>query len=98
MQQDIDPIETGEWIEALDDVLKHAGEERTAFLLKAMVEHAAQTGTQVPAATTTPFINMMLGNHFFIRKKSCENFFCTCQCLLIFKKRNNWHGAVHSIL
>lgn len=57
MQQDKDPIETTEWLEALDDVLKNGGPERTAFLMKALFERAAQNGAAVPAATTTPFSN-----------------------------------------
>ena len=57
MLQDKDPIETAEWLEALDDVLKNGGPERTSFLMKALVEHAAQSGAPIPAATTTPFCN-----------------------------------------
>lgn len=57
MQQDKDPIETTEWLDALDDVLKNGGPERTAFLMKALFERAAQSGATVPAATTTPFSN-----------------------------------------
>ena len=57
MQQDKDPIETAEWLDALNDVLKHGGEERTSFLVKALVEHAAKAGAPVPSATRTPFSN-----------------------------------------
>lgn len=57
MQEDRDPQETQEWLESLDSVLKYQGRGRTAFLLKAMVEHAAQAGTKMPAAITTPFRN-----------------------------------------
>lgn len=57
MQEDKDPIETAEWLEALDDVLRKGGRGRTAFLLQAMAEHAAQAGTKMPAAVTTPFRN-----------------------------------------
>ncbi len=56
-REDLDPMETQEWIEALDDVLKHRGRGRTAFLLKSLVRHAAQAGTKLPAAITTPFRN-----------------------------------------
>jgi len=37
MQEDMDPVETQEWLESLDSVLKHQGEERTAFLLKQLL-------------------------------------------------------------
>ena len=57
MQQDKDPIETAEWLEALDDVLKHGGKERASFLMKVLAEHAAHAGAPMPAATTTHFSN-----------------------------------------
>jgi len=57
VQVDRDPQETREWLESLDSVLKNQGRGRTAFLLKALAEHAAQAGTKMPAAITTPFRN-----------------------------------------
>ncbi len=54
---DRDPQETREWLESLDSVLKNQGRGRTAFLLKTLAEHAAQAGTKMPAAITTPFRN-----------------------------------------
>lgn len=56
--QDIDPTETAEWLEALDDVLaQDQGASRASFLLKTMAEQMARSGSQVPAAITTPFRN-----------------------------------------
>ncbi|MEH6556410.1 MAG: pyruvate dehydrogenase (acetyl-transferring), homodimeric type [Oceanicoccus sp.] len=56
--QDIDPTETADWLEALTDVLGQAdGPARASFLLKTMAERMAQSGSQVPAAITTPFRN-----------------------------------------
>ncbi|MFT3931646.1 MAG: pyruvate dehydrogenase (acetyl-transferring), homodimeric type [Spongiibacteraceae bacterium] len=57
MLEDKDPQETREWLEALDSVLKYQGRGRSAFLIKALAEHAAQAGTKMPAAITTPFRN-----------------------------------------
>lgn len=57
MQEDKDSVETGEWLEALDDVLANQGPERASFLLKAMAERAAHAGAKMPAAITTPFHN-----------------------------------------
>lgn len=56
-QEDKDPLETQEWIDALDSVLKYSGKGRTAFLLKIMAEQAAKAGTRLPAAITTPYRN-----------------------------------------
>ncbi len=57
MLEDKDPQETGEWLDALDAVLKYQGRGRTSFLLKTLAEHAAQSGTRLPTAITTPFRN-----------------------------------------
>ncbi|MFT5692772.1 MAG: pyruvate dehydrogenase E1 component [Oceanicoccus sp.] len=57
--QDIDPTETAEWLDALDDVLRQDdyGPKRASFLLKVLAERAAESGGQVPSAITTPFRN-----------------------------------------
>jgi pyruvate dehydrogenase E1 component len=57
MQEDKDPSETKEWLDALEDVLKSGGSDRAAFLLKTLVEQAAKSGTDLPEAITTPFRN-----------------------------------------
>lgn len=57
MQEDRDPIETQEWIDALESVLKYSGTDRAAFLLKELADHAANAGTKMPAAITTPYYN-----------------------------------------
>lgn len=57
--QDIDPTETAEWLQALDDVLKNddSSQRRAGFLLKVLAERAAQSGAKIPTAITTPFRN-----------------------------------------
>jgi len=57
--QDIDPTETAEWLQALDDVLKNddSKQRRAGFLLKVLAERAAQSGARIPTAITTPFRN-----------------------------------------
>jgi len=57
MTEDKDPIETREWLEALDAVLQLSGPGRAAFLLKQLSEHAVGKGTRLPTAITTPFKN-----------------------------------------
>ena len=56
-QEDKDPLETQEWLDALDSVLKYAGRGRTAFLLKTLAERAGNAGTRLPPAITTPYRN-----------------------------------------
>ncbi len=57
MQEDSNPEETREWLQALDAVVHHAGEERAAFLLGELSKHATECRLRLPAAITTPFIN-----------------------------------------
>ncbi len=54
MQEDKDPIETQEWLDALDSLMKNSGRGRTEFMLRRLAERAAQKGTRLPAAITTP--------------------------------------------
>ena len=58
MQQgDKDPLETQEWLDALDSVLRNTGRGRAAFLLKVLAQRAAQAGTNLPPAITTAYRN-----------------------------------------
>jgi pyruvate dehydrogenase E1 component len=55
--QDINPQETSEWLEALDELLADQGPERAAFLLRRIVEHAANSGVTAPLRVNTPYVN-----------------------------------------
>ncbi len=55
--QDLDPIETQEWLDALESVLDREGEERAHYLMTRMGELASRSGTQLPYAITTPYRN-----------------------------------------
>ena len=57
MVEDKDPTETGEWLDALDSVLKHEGRERVGFLIREMARHSLDNGVRLPPAITTPFRN-----------------------------------------
>ena len=54
---DSDPLETSEWVDALEAVIKNEGMERAHYLLKQLSDHATRTGAQLPYALTTPFRN-----------------------------------------
>ena len=54
---DIDPIETREWLDALDSVLEKEGEDRAHYLMTRLSQHARSKGTQLPYAITTPYRN-----------------------------------------
>ena len=56
-QQDVDPAETREWVEALEAVLKADGPERAHFLLETLVDKARRSGAYLPYNATTAYVN-----------------------------------------
>ncbi len=55
--QDIDPIETREWIDALNGVIQQEGVDRAAFLIDEQISHARVSGVVQPFHAETPYIN-----------------------------------------
>ncbi|GAB6142214.1 pyruvate dehydrogenase (acetyl-transferring), homodimeric type [Methylosoma difficile] len=56
-QNDIDPAETKEWIEALQAVLEQEGSERAHFLIEQLVAVTRQAGFDVPFSANTAYVN-----------------------------------------
>ena len=54
---DLDPVETREWIDSLAAVLAIDGEERAHFLIEELIDHARRTGTQIPYRPHTAYVN-----------------------------------------
>ena len=54
---DLDPTETGEWIDALGAVQQHRGSERTNFLLNRLVDQGRREGVYVPRSLNTAYKN-----------------------------------------
>ena len=54
---DEDPVETGEWRDALGSVLAFEGPERARFLLGELMGEARRQGAPVPYSATTPYLN-----------------------------------------
>ena len=55
--KDIDPIETSEWLEALNSVIDEEGIDRASFLLTKLAERINQEGAIPSYNLTTPFRN-----------------------------------------
>ncbi|MBV9304047.1 MAG: pyruvate dehydrogenase (acetyl-transferring), homodimeric type [Acidobacteriaceae bacterium] len=55
--KDLDPQETSEWLEALDQIVDEAGPDRAAYLIEKLLERAAEFGVSAPQLVNTPFIN-----------------------------------------
>jgi len=54
---DIDPIETSEWVESIDSVLSQHGPERAHFLLNQMIDFARRSGAYLPYSPNTAYLN-----------------------------------------
>ncbi len=58
MKHDVDALETQEWLEALESVVREEGVERAQFLLEQVLEQARLGGVDMPAGgITTNYIN-----------------------------------------
>ncbi|HBT57426.1 MAG TPA: pyruvate dehydrogenase (acetyl-transferring), homodimeric type [Pseudomonas sp.] len=60
---DIDPLETQEWLDALESVLDNEGEDRAHYLMTRLGELASRSGTPLPYAITTPYRNTIPVTH-----------------------------------
>ena len=56
-KDDIDPIETNEWIESLNSVIENDGAPRASYLLNKVIDQAYKSGLVIPDTRTTPYIN-----------------------------------------
>ena len=56
-KDDIDPVETNEWIESLNSVIENDGASRASYLLNKVIDQAYKAGLVLPDTRTTPYIN-----------------------------------------
>ena len=57
LQQDADPIETGEWLDAFDDIVQREGRERATFILRKLLDRARARRVPLPPVLNTPYCN-----------------------------------------
>jgi pyruvate dehydrogenase E1 component len=55
--EDLNPVETQEWLEALDQVIEEGGPERARFLLERLATSAALKGVPAAPGINTPYLN-----------------------------------------
>ena len=55
-KDDIDPVETDEWIESLNSVIENDGAPRASYLLNQVIDQAYKSGLVLPDTRTTPYI------------------------------------------
>ena len=56
-EDDRDPQETQEWLDALDAVIAAGGPERATFVLKHLLQHARNRRVPLPQVLNTPYLN-----------------------------------------
>ena len=56
-EPELDDVETQEWLESLDYVVRHSGRARAQQLLEQLQFHARQLGVTIPYHANTPYIN-----------------------------------------
>ena len=54
---DIDPVESQEWQDAIEDVIQRDGADRAHYLLDKAVQQARAAGAKLPFSATTPYQN-----------------------------------------
>ncbi len=56
-KSDIDPLETGEWLDALASVIEREGNERAHFLIERLIDQARRSGVYIPYQSNTAYLN-----------------------------------------
>ena len=56
-KNDIDPLETKEWLESLSAVIEKDGDGRAHYLIKELINKAYMEGVNIPYTQNTPYIN-----------------------------------------
>jgi pyruvate dehydrogenase E1 component len=56
-KNDLDPLETKDWLESITAVLKKDGKQRAQFLIKELIDHSYKEGSDLVLSRNTPYIN-----------------------------------------
>ncbi|TDQ57167.1 pyruvate dehydrogenase E1 component [Mesocricetibacter intestinalis] len=57
MVHDVDPIETNDWLAAIDSVIREEGVERAQFIIEELMQHARANAVSLPSGSKTDYIN-----------------------------------------
>lgn len=55
--EDIDPVETQEWLESIESVMRAQGAQRAHFLLEKLVDFTRRSGAYLPFKPNTAYLN-----------------------------------------
>ncbi|MDH3588475.1 MAG: pyruvate dehydrogenase (acetyl-transferring), homodimeric type [Gammaproteobacteria bacterium] len=54
---DADPLETGEWIESIESVMRTQGPDRARFIVDQVMDHMRRAGADMPYGANTAYLN-----------------------------------------
>ncbi|MCW9718205.1 pyruvate dehydrogenase (acetyl-transferring), homodimeric type [Avibacterium sp. 21-599] len=57
LRNDVDPIETNDWLLAIDSVIREEGVERAQFIIEQLMQHARANSVSLPTGVSTDYIN-----------------------------------------
>ncbi len=60
INNDVDPIETRDWLQAIESVIREEGVERAQFLIDQLLNKARKTGVNLPSGINSDYINSIM--------------------------------------
>ena len=54
---DVDPIETQDWLQSLDSLIREEGVERAQYIIEQVIGQARTNGVSLPTGVTTDYVN-----------------------------------------
>ncbi len=60
--EDLDPVESSEWLESMQAVIERSGPERAHYLLELLVDYTRRSGGHLPYNATTAYVNTIPAN------------------------------------
>lgn len=57
LRNDVDPIETQDWLASLDSLIREEGLERAQFIIEQVISQARAGGVALPTSVTTDYVN-----------------------------------------
>ncbi|NNF67030.1 MAG: pyruvate dehydrogenase (acetyl-transferring), homodimeric type, partial [Gammaproteobacteria bacterium] len=54
---DVDPLETSEWLESIESVIRTQGPERARYLVDQVMDHMRRAGADMPYGANTAYLN-----------------------------------------
>ena len=57
LKNDVDPIETNDWLAAIDSLIREEGIERAQFIIDQVMQQARAGGVSLPSGLTTDYVN-----------------------------------------